>query len=51
MKIYNENKTKELNIEELDFSKGYLKEEYLTIYHEEIKGQKEDGVKQKKRKW
>lgn len=35
MKIYNEEKTQVLNREELDFEKGYLKEDKLFIAHHE----------------
>lgn len=35
MKIYNEAKTQELNSEELDFEKGYLKADKLFVVHHE----------------
>lgn len=35
MKIYNQDKTQELNEEELDFEKGYLIEDKLLITHHE----------------
>ena len=38
MKIYNEDKTKELNREDLDLNKGYLvKEKEIIHHHKEIK--------------
>ena len=36
MKIYNEEKTRELNREELDFEKGYLRADKLLVHHEAI---------------
>lgn len=41
MKIYNENKTQELNEQELDFEKGYLKSDKLFIMHHEAVEAKE----------
>jgi hypothetical protein len=44
MRILDETKTKELNLEKLDFQKGYLKADKLLIqHHNEIKGQAEKG--------
>lgn len=44
MKILDETKTKELNLEKLDFQKGYLKADKLLIqHHNEVKGQAEKG--------
>ncbi len=48
MKIYNTNKTQELNANELDFKKGYLKADKLaTVHHEAtpvVKGRSAMGV-------
>lgn len=41
MKVYNEDKTKELL--EYDLTKGYLKDDKLTIHHDKIEGVKEEG--------
>lgn len=41
MKVYNENKTKELK--EYDLEKGYLKDDTITIHHEAIEEIKEEG--------
>lgn len=41
MNVYNEDKTEILK--EYDLEKGYLKEDTITIHHEEIKGQEEKG--------
>lgn len=38
MKIYNAEKTQELNRETLDFGKGYLKPDQILVHHEEVEG-------------
>ena len=43
MKIYNEDKTKELVAENCDLSLGYFVTEQEIIYHEAIEGQEEQG--------
>lgn len=39
--VYNESKTKKLD--EYDLEKGYLKSDTLTIHHDAIEGQEEEG--------
>lgn len=41
MKIYNENKTKELK--HYDLTKGCLHDDYLIVHHDEVIGQSEEG--------
>lgn len=36
MKIYNQEKTQELNKEELDFENGYLKSDTILVHHEAV---------------
>ena len=43
MKIYNEDKTKELKLEECELSLGYFTTEQEIIHHEAVKEQKEQG--------
>lgn len=43
MKIYNEEKTKELNINDLDFELGYLKNVKMVINHEAVEAIEEQG--------
>lgn len=44
MRVFNEDKTQELNLNELDFTKGYLKSDKLLItHHEAVEAVKEQG--------
>ena len=43
MKIYNENKTKELSLEECNLELGYFKNENEIIYHKKIEATEEQG--------
>lgn len=40
MKIYNEEKTQELNREELNFEKGYLRADKILVHHDAVLPQK-----------
>lgn len=47
MKFYNENKTQELNENEIDFERGYLKDDKLFVtYHEAIEGKTAEQIAQ-----